>query len=117
LSRFAANIMETRFIGGDHILTLKLVPESPVFEGHFPGDPVLAGVVQIHWAIIHAVDLFGPFGKFKGMEQVKFFSLIRPGDPLELRLSYDSEKSRLKFEYSSEAVPKSSGFIVFGKLK
>jgi hypothetical protein len=51
------------------------------------------------------------------MEQVKFFSLIKAGDPLELRLSYDNERSRLKFEYFSKNAPKSSGIIVFGRLK
>lgn len=114
---FFADIIKTRSLDGDHIVTLKLSPDLSVFEGHFPGDPVLAGVVQIHWAIIYAADHYGPLGEFQGMEQVKFFSLIKAGDPLELRLSYDSERSRLKFEYFGKNAPKSSGIIVFGRSK
>ena len=111
---FIADIINTTSLDGGHIVTLKLSPELSVFEGHFPGNPILAGVVQIHWATIYAADLYGPMGEFHGMEQVKFFSLIKAGDPLELRLSYDSERSRLKFGYFSKTAPKSSGVIVFG---
>lgn len=115
MKNFVADIVGTRSLGDNHVLTLDLVPELSVFEGHFPGDPILAGVVQVHWAITYAMDIFGPFGEFQGMEQVKFFSLIRSGDLLDLRLAYDHERSRLKFEYLSGDELKSSGTIVFGK--
>ncbi len=117
MKNFVADILETRSLGSGHVVILDLVPGLSVFEGHFPGDPVLAGVVQIHWAISYAIDLYGPLGEFQGMEQVKFFSLIRSGDPLELKLVYDLERSRLKFEYFSDEAPKSSGTIVFGKQR
>lgn len=115
MRNFVANILKTKPLGSGHVVTLDLVPELSVFEGHFPGDPVLAGVVQIHWAISYAVDLYGPLGEFQGMEQVKFFSIIRSGDPLDLNLVYDIERSRLKFEYFSKETLKSSGTIVFSK--
>lgn len=115
MKSFFADIITTSSLDGNHTIILKLVPELSVFEGHFPGDPVLAGVVQIHWAIIYATDIYGSLGEFQGMEQVKFFSLIKAGDPLELRLSYDKEKSRLKFKYFSKTASKSSGIIVFGR--
>ncbi len=59
---FVADIVEKRSLEGKHVLTLDLVPELSVFEGHFPSDPILAGVVQVHWAITYAVGIFGPFG-------------------------------------------------------
>ena len=30
---------------------LHLDPDHPAFRGHFPGMPVLAGVLQIDWAM------------------------------------------------------------------
>lgn len=82
--------------------------------GHFPGQPVLPGVVQIHWAVHFARQLLPLKGYFAGMETLKFRMLTRPGQELELRLQYDPKRERLLFRYSSEAGEHSSGRILFG---
>ena len=76
----------------DLTLTLALDPDLLVFQGHFPGDPILPGVVQVDWAIRFGTEAFGPLGRFRGLEQVKFLGLIRPGERVELQLGWASDR-------------------------
>ena len=32
-------------------LRLEVTPDLSWFHGHFPGEPVLAGIIQTHWAV------------------------------------------------------------------
>jgi len=99
--------------GPGTVFTLDLGPELPVWQGHFPGDPVLPGVVQVDWAIRLGTAAFGPLGRFAGLDQVKFLAPIRPGGELELRLALDPARSRLDFQYWRGAVRHGSGQVRF----
>ena len=61
----------------------------PMFAGHFPGNPILPGVVQIDWAIEAAGDAFTSTSAaaFRGMSRIKFKTPVRPGTWLQLRLT------------------------------
>ncbi|MDR2787147.1 MAG: AMP-binding protein [Candidatus Accumulibacter sp.] len=63
------------------------------FEGHFPGLPVLPGVVQIDWAAHFARFHFGVDVTRFDLAGLKFQNLIRPGDSpcLELHLKRGGE--------------------------
>lgn len=105
-----------RASGPGAVLSLAVDPDLDGFRGHFPGDPVLPGVVQVHWAIHFGVEAFGELGRFRGIEQLKFQAVIRPGEVLELRLALDPDGGRgrgLRFEYLGGGVRKSSGTIRF----
>jgi 3-hydroxymyristoyl/3-hydroxydecanoyl-(acyl carrier protein) dehydratase len=91
---------------------LVVEPGHPAFRGHFPGDPVLPGVVQVDWAIRLGETLFGPQGTFLGLERVKFLEPVRPGEALELAL-VAPRPGRLDFRYSAGGVLKSSGSARF----
>lgn len=58
-------------------------------QGHFPGNPVVPGVVLCEMigqscAILLGDKLFGKTPFFTGMNKVKFRRTARPGDTLEL---------------------------------
>lgn len=91
-------------------------PEHAVFEGHFPDQPILPGVVQVDWAIRLGMESFGPFGAFLSLEHLKFQAIIQPSEPLELRLSWDAVQRELGFAYTSGMGKKSSGFARFAPL-
>jgi 3-hydroxymyristoyl/3-hydroxydecanoyl-(acyl carrier protein) dehydratase len=98
---------------GTDSLTLRLdLPERLAwFDGHFPGEPILAAVVQVDWAIHYGRQLgFDPLA-FSGMPRLKFKAVITPGDELMLRLT--RKNSRLKFAYSIRARVHSEGTIEF----
>jgi 3-hydroxymyristoyl/3-hydroxydecanoyl-(acyl carrier protein) dehydratase len=83
------------------------------FEGHFPGCPVLPGVVQVGWAIEFA-RLHIPFsGAFSSLAAVKFMRVVQPNDAVALRLVPDAERRELIFEYRRAGEACSSGRIRF----
>lgn len=63
-------------------------PALDVFEGHFPGNPILPGVVQIDLIIAAAARMFQsrPETAFLGLSAIKFKAMVRPGDSLRLLL-------------------------------
>ena len=83
------------------------------FSGHFPGTPVLPGVVQIDWAQQLARELINDLPPlFGGMEVLKFQQLVRPGDRLQLTLRFDAERGKLYFTFRSGEANCSSGRIL-----
>lgn len=79
------------------------------FAGHFPGFPVLPGVVQVGWSREFSDRLFGGRHTIKGMRRVKFMRLITPGIPVTLELS--REDGRIAFHYYDSDGSFSSGVL------
>ena len=65
-----------------------IVPaDHPAFAGHFPGTPMLPGVVLLDMAM-HAIATATGIGLDTcEIGTVKFLSPVRPGDRLEIRHS------------------------------
>jgi 3-hydroxyacyl-[acyl-carrier-protein] dehydratase len=58
-------------------------PESgPLFEGHFPGRPILPGIVLLHLAL--RADPSGGAGVLAGIDMLRFRRLVLPGERLEV---------------------------------
>jgi acyl-CoA synthetase (AMP-forming)/AMP-acid ligase II/3-hydroxymyristoyl/3-hydroxydecanoyl-(acyl carrier protein) dehydratase len=84
------------------------------FDGHFPGAPILPGVVQVDWAISFGRQCFDLPPLFQAIHALKFQHAIRPEMPVTLELLHDPAKSSLTFRYTSEQRQHSSGKIMFG---
>jgi UDP-3-O-[3-hydroxymyristoyl] N-acetylglucosamine deacetylase / 3-hydroxyacyl-[acyl-carrier-protein] dehydratase len=79
------------FIGEDALVAIKCVSmNEPYFQGHFPGNPVMPGVLQLE-AMAQAAGILllrragGIEGKttlFMSADKVKFRKPVRPGDQL-----------------------------------
>jgi 3-hydroxymyristoyl/3-hydroxydecanoyl-(acyl carrier protein) dehydratase len=82
------------------------------FPGHFPGTPILPGVVQVDWAMNLSQRLMELPPRFAGMEVLKFQQLVRPGDRISLTLRFDPERSKLHFAYRNGEAACSSGRIL-----
>jgi 3-hydroxymyristoyl/3-hydroxydecanoyl-(acyl carrier protein) dehydratase len=96
-------------------LNLRLiVPQTNYyFEGHFPGCPVLPGVVQVGWAI-ELARVHIPFSaRFRALAGVKFMRVIQPDAALALRLAVDANLRELSFEYRLGDAPCASGRVLF----
>jgi 3-hydroxymyristoyl/3-hydroxydecanoyl-(acyl carrier protein) dehydratase len=92
-----------------------VVPHDLHFvRGHFPGAPVVPGVVQIKWAITLAQQYLAIGDGFTAMENVKFQRVMTPKSRITLTLDYASAARKLYFSFASGAVRYSSGRIVLG---
>ena len=87
--------------------------DHPAFQGHFPGQPILPGVVQLDWALRLATATFGPLGAFQSIEHLKFQATITPMEPVDLRLTWEAGPRQLGFEYAGPSGRKSNGFARF----
>ncbi len=88
-------------------------PELIYFEGHFPNNPILPGIVQVHWAEAYGRQHLAIEGVFDRLEVIKFQQVIAPAATVDLTLRYDARKAKLHFCYESERGPHSSGRICF----
>jgi acyl-CoA synthetase (AMP-forming)/AMP-acid ligase II len=118
---FAAPKVETRSMpvvlshqsGAEEVFSLGLPETHLVFQGHFQDNPILPGVVQVDWAIRLGQQAFGELGSFQAVTHLKFIGIIRPNEPLELRLTLDPDRVRMAFQYFVPSGRKASGVVVF----
>lgn len=89
---FVDKVLE--IVPGQRIVAQKNVSfNDNFFEGHFPGNPVMPGVLQIE-ALAQAATIMGLFGKneserkvlFLGIDNARFRGIVRPGDALRLEV-------------------------------
>jgi 3-hydroxyacyl-[acyl-carrier-protein] dehydratase len=75
---------------------LHVDPEAAFFAGHFPGNPILPGVIIVEalaqtgaLAALSEPDAAGKLALFAGIERARFRRVVRPGDDviLEARLT------------------------------
>lgn len=95
-------------------LLLDISADLGWFQGHFPGTPVLAGVVQLHWAISVSRALFGFREVPVEIKRLKFMSIVTPPKALELVLDKKNE-NEVQFEFSSSGQIHSLGRLIFEK--
>ncbi|HEY2744293.1 MAG TPA: 3-hydroxyacyl-ACP dehydratase FabZ [Polyangia bacterium] len=81
----------------DHVVAIKNVSANePYFAGHFPGHPIMPGVLQVEamaqaGAVLAMNILADPGDKplvfFMGIDKVKFRKPVVPGDVLRLEVT------------------------------
>jgi 3-hydroxyacyl-[acyl-carrier-protein] dehydratase len=91
-------------------IALHLDAAHPAFLGHFPGLPMLAGVIQVDWAMQLASHL-GIGQRAANDFALKCRHIIRPGRDLSLILRLDRTKGLLAFEYRLDELSATRGRI------
>lgn len=94
-------------------LELTVPADLLYFDGHFPGSPILPGVVQVDWAIARGRQYFAIPPVFRDMAMLKFQQVIAPGATVQLELAWDPAKNSLQFKYLSGAGQHASGRVLF----
>jgi 3-hydroxymyristoyl/3-hydroxydecanoyl-(acyl carrier protein) dehydratase len=83
------------------------------FRGHFPGFPILPGIVQLDWAVRLGRRHFEGLGESTGVDNFKCQALVFPEAELSLELRRDG--TGLHFRYFDAQRTYSSGKILFRK--
>lgn len=65
---------------------LCLPPETPLFAGHFPGNPLVPGALLLDWFLGEAQQVLRCDRPALCIEQAKFLHPVRPNDRVEYRL-------------------------------
>ena len=75
--------------------------DEPFLAGHFPGNPVLPGVIQLEaLAQVGAIAVLaderyaGKLPLFGGVEKVRFRRIVRPGDVLTMTITLERLSAR-----------------------
>jgi UDP-3-O-[3-hydroxymyristoyl] N-acetylglucosamine deacetylase/3-hydroxyacyl-[acyl-carrier-protein] dehydratase len=81
-------------VKGEEISALKNVTiNEPFFQGHYPGNPVMPGVLQIEAMaqaagvlMLRKISSEGKTALFMSCDKVKFRRAVRPGDQLVINV-------------------------------
>jgi 3-hydroxymyristoyl/3-hydroxydecanoyl-(acyl carrier protein) dehydratase len=72
--------------GTSAAFALRFSAEEPYFAGHFPGNPLVPGVVILDHVITAIERHFGAARSPVRIDSVKFLWPLRPGDELTIEL-------------------------------
>ncbi|MDE1183536.1 AMP-binding protein [Paraburkholderia sp.] len=92
---------------------LRVPPTLIHFAGHFPGLPILPGVVQVDWAMRLAAGQVDDARAFGSLEKLKFTAPVYPGALLDLTLTLDRARRRVQFAFRLGERDCASGVIVY----
>ncbi|MGF6900683.1 AMP-binding protein [Paraburkholderia sp. GAS348] len=92
---------------------LRVPPTLVHFAGHFPGLPILPGVVQVHWAMHLAAEHVPAVRTLASIDRLKFMAPVSPGAVLNLTLAHDAARGRVRFTYRLSGRECASGVIVY----
>lgn len=79
---------------------------EPWAVGHYPGNPILPGVVQLQWMMDGAQDLGLDFLGGAVVKSVQYLHVVRPGCAVQIRASRDGAKVRATVSVSGEICSK-----------
>jgi 3-hydroxymyristoyl/3-hydroxydecanoyl-(acyl carrier protein) dehydratase len=95
-----------------HSLPLAIAADHPAYAGHFPGLPILPGVVLLDEALLALAALQGMPVAASQIKSAKFLSPVQPGE--SLRLEYSSTAAGVfRFELKAAERVVASGIVAF----
>jgi 3-hydroxyacyl-[acyl-carrier-protein] dehydratase len=86
-------------------------PDHPSLPGHFPGRPLVPGVVLLDRVIAAIETAHGPLGPMR-LPQVKFMQPLLPGE--EARVELEGDTPRWHFRILRGETLLASGEVVAG---
>lgn len=106
-------ILQQSVAGNTATISLKIPTDLAYLQGHFRDMPITPGVVQLHWAVKFAHQLFAIPEGITGGSQIKFSNLLQPNDEALLTLEHSAEKKSVTYHYTSADKLYSSGRFAY----
>ncbi|MDP2028295.1 MAG: hypothetical protein Q8K12_01495 [Thiobacillus sp.] len=96
-------------------LPLAIAANHPAYAGHFPGQPILPGVVLLDEALFALAALQGVAAATGQIKSAKFLSPVQPGE--SLRLEYSATAPGVfRFELKAAERVVASGVLAFDRV-
>lgn len=92
---------------------LRIAADHPCLPGHFPGQPVVPGVLVLDSVLALAAARFGPLRLLR-LPQVKFVGALLPEQDAEVE--FEPRGERLRFRVLRESRLVASGELVFDRV-
>jgi len=96
---------------GKIVASITTDADSPWFSGHFPDNPILPGIAQLKMV----VDLISKSEQsnlcLTGLSRVKFRKIIRPGELLDICVTYGNKEDQYNFKITSRGDDVCSGWM------
>jgi 3-hydroxymyristoyl/3-hydroxydecanoyl-(acyl carrier protein) dehydratase len=91
--------------------------ESLWFQGHFPGDPLLPGIAQLHLVMETIQGTLGENIRLTGLKRVRFKRVIRPEETMAIAVEPVQDKPGMfKFQLTVEGENACSGLMLTNPL-
>jgi 3-hydroxymyristoyl/3-hydroxydecanoyl-(acyl carrier protein) dehydratase len=81
----------------------------PIFAGHFPGRPIVPGVMLLEWVLAEVARSATRATSQLRVREAKFFLPLEPGRDAELRLGLAA--TRATFDIRSESAAIARGVV------
>ncbi|HEY6644569.1 hypothetical protein [Povalibacter sp.] len=78
----------------NHIATLRIASDHPALPGHFPGRPIVPGVVVLDSVLQAARAWLGPQLRLQVLAQVKFIAPLLPEQVARIELKLQGDDLR-----------------------
>lgn len=95
--------------------TFEVAADHPVFAGHFPGRPIVPGVMLLEWAQAEVAAALGRAPHELRVREAKFFMPLEPAQRAQLRFDAPAGGApRCAFEIRREEALVARGTLEWG---
>jgi 3-hydroxymyristoyl/3-hydroxydecanoyl-(acyl carrier protein) dehydratase len=98
----------------DHAMPLPIAADHPAYAGHFPGQPILPGVVLLDEALHALAAQLGGQDAGWQLKSAKFHSPVQPGEALALHAT-ELPAGGFRFDIRCGDRSVASGSLVFSQ--
>ena len=82
-----------------HEFTFTIPATHPSLTGHFPGNPIVPGVLVLDEVLSGSEQVLGAALRVAGIPQVKFVNVLRPEQAARVRVEYTSTQLRFSVRH------------------
>lgn len=85
-------ILSKEVIGNHLKFKVEINPNHPIYEGHFPGMPIVPGAVLLQMVKELLESTLNKKLKLKGASNIKFLKMVLPKEAKELEIVLEMEE-------------------------
>ena len=110
------NIFDQAVENNEGTCTFSVPGEFSGYRGHFPGNPILPGIVQLSFVRRLAERRLGRSLRLAGVKRVKYLRLITPDMPVTLTLALEPGETEGTWSANASLVNGDGGRVSAAKL-